>query len=427
MHSYMSNILYHNRVLAAIKAMEVGIVGIEVSNDGARQLFLTLGQTTLQNFLVFAVRGEILVLFDRVIRKGTEVFKVSAHGAQAVLVGRPVVFGLAAKGDNGVRRVIEMLKAELKLTMALSGLWLSCGLAGQASGLPELMAWIAPELNCGLIGVTLLVKVKQQPVAMKLFLAAAVAAVDVAEAVIVVAVVVIVAAVIVAVAAAAADVIAVAAAAAGSYSDSSLPSSLLFQVPSSFSFAASGAAAAAAAAAAVAAAAAATVAAAAAAVDAAAAVVDVAVAAAVDSVDAVVATSGAEEKRACLPYERVDLTKAPLVTFETVNYVDESRHVDFAAAAAVVVAVVVAAAEERAVGLLVVVLQALKPQTRDFGRSVMPEDFQEELPTIVDSDIDLSLDISSSRDVAPHEQPLDDHVYQSTIPLLAKKPRIVVD
>ncbi|CAK7324648.1 unnamed protein product, partial [Dovyalis caffra] len=45
----------------------------------------------------------------------------------------------------------------------------------------------------------------------------------------------------------------------------------------------------------------------------------------------------------------------------------------------------------------------------------------EELPTIVDSDIDLSLNISSSRDVAPHERPLDDHVYQSTILLPAKK------
>jgi hypothetical protein len=71
--------------------------------------------------------------------------------------------------------------------------------------------------------------------------------------------------------------------------------------------------------------------------------------------------------------------EAPLVTSETVNFAVELRHVDFVAAAAVAVAVaaVDAAAEENAVDLVVVVLQALKPQTQDFGRSVRPEDFQE--------------------------------------------------
>jgi hypothetical protein len=73
--------------------------------------------------------------------------------------------------------------------------------------------------------------------------------------------------------------------------------------------------------------------------------------------------------------------EAPLVTSETVNFAVELRHVDFVAAAAVAVAVAVAAvdaaAEENAVDLVVVVLQALKPQTQDFGRSVRPEDFQE--------------------------------------------------
>jgi len=71
--------------------------------------------------------------------------------------------------------------------------------------------------------------------------------------------------------------------------------------------------------------------------------------------------------------------EAPLVTSETVNFAVELRHVDFVAAAAVAVAAaaVDAAAEENAVDLVVVVLQALKPQTQDFGRSVRPEDFQE--------------------------------------------------
>jgi len=100
------------------------------------------------------------------------------------------------------------------------------------------------------------------------------------------------------------------------------------------------------------------------------------------------AAAAAEEEKACLPCDyptaclnllqlhlnqRVNLMEAPLVTSETVNFAVELRHVDFVAAAAVAVD---AAAEENAVDLVVVVLQALKPQTQDFGRSVRPEDFQ---------------------------------------------------
>ncbi|GFY97217.1 aldolase-type TIM barrel family protein [Actinidia rufa] len=71
--------------------------------------------------VIHAVGGKIPVLFDGGIRRGTDVFKALALGAQAVMVGRPIIFGLAAKGEHGVRRVIEMLKDELELTMALSG------------------------------------------------------------------------------------------------------------------------------------------------------------------------------------------------------------------------------------------------------------------------------------------------------------------
>ncbi|XP_018835020.1 peroxisomal (S)-2-hydroxy-acid oxidase GLO4-like isoform X2 [Juglans regia] len=125
----------------AIKAMEVGVDGIIVSNHGARQLDYTpaticvleellnhetyaLGhvlQTSLFRHVVHAVGGKVPVLFDGGVRRGTDVFKALALGAQAVLVGRPVVYGLAAKGEYGVKRVIEMLKDELELTMTLSG------------------------------------------------------------------------------------------------------------------------------------------------------------------------------------------------------------------------------------------------------------------------------------------------------------------
>ncbi|KAJ7951478.1 Peroxisomal (S)-2-hydroxy-acid oxidase [Quillaja saponaria] len=105
----------------AIKAVEVGVSGIVVSNHGARQLDYSPATISVLEEVVHAVRGKIPVLFDGGIRRGTDVFKALALGAQAVLVGRPVIFGLAAKGEYGVKRVIDMLKDELELTMALSG------------------------------------------------------------------------------------------------------------------------------------------------------------------------------------------------------------------------------------------------------------------------------------------------------------------
>ncbi|KAJ8774242.1 hypothetical protein K2173_009673 [Erythroxylum novogranatense] len=105
----------------ALKALEVGVAGIIVSNHGARQLDYSPATIEVLEEVVQAVGGKVPVLVDGGIRRGTDVFKALALGAQAVLVGRPVVFGLASKGEDGVRRVIEMLKDELELTMALTG------------------------------------------------------------------------------------------------------------------------------------------------------------------------------------------------------------------------------------------------------------------------------------------------------------------
>ncbi|GLU14209.1 hypothetical protein SLE2022_307930 [Rubroshorea leprosula] len=105
----------------AIKSLEVGVDGIVVSNHGARQLDYAPATVSVLEEVVHAVGGKIPVLFDGGIRRGTDIFKALALGAQAVLIGRPVVFGLAAKGEYGVRRVVNMLKDELELTMALSG------------------------------------------------------------------------------------------------------------------------------------------------------------------------------------------------------------------------------------------------------------------------------------------------------------------
>ncbi|TYH67480.1 hypothetical protein ES332_D06G190400v1 [Gossypium tomentosum] len=103
------------------RAVEVGVDGIVVSNHGARQLDYAPPTISVLEEVVGAVKGKVPVLFDGGIRRGTDVLKALALGAQAVLIGRLAVYGLAAKGEYGVKRVIEMLRDELELTMALSG------------------------------------------------------------------------------------------------------------------------------------------------------------------------------------------------------------------------------------------------------------------------------------------------------------------
>ncbi|KAG5405756.1 hypothetical protein IGI04_011875 [Brassica rapa subsp. trilocularis] len=105
----------------ALKAVEAGVDGIVVSNHGGRQLDYSPATITVLEEVVHVVKGRIPVLLDGGVRRGTDVFKALALGAQAVLIGRPIVYGLAAKGEDGVKKVIEMLKNEFELTMALSG------------------------------------------------------------------------------------------------------------------------------------------------------------------------------------------------------------------------------------------------------------------------------------------------------------------
>ncbi|XP_013736232.2 peroxisomal (S)-2-hydroxyacid oxidase GLO3-like isoform X1 [Brassica napus] len=105
----------------ALKAVEAGVDGIIVSNHGGRQLDYSPATITVLEEVVHVVKGRIPVLLDGGVRRGTDVFKALALGAKAVLIGRPIVYGLAAKGEDGVKKVIEMLKNEFELTMALSG------------------------------------------------------------------------------------------------------------------------------------------------------------------------------------------------------------------------------------------------------------------------------------------------------------------
>lgn len=102
-------------------AIQAGFAGIIVSNHGARQLDFVSSSIVALEEVTKAVRGRVPVLFDGGIRRGTDVFKALAIGAQAVLVGRPIIYGLAVKGESGVKKVLEMLQDELELAMSLSG------------------------------------------------------------------------------------------------------------------------------------------------------------------------------------------------------------------------------------------------------------------------------------------------------------------
>jgi 4-hydroxymandelate oxidase len=102
-------------------AAKHGVDGIVVSNHGGRQLDTTLPAIEALPDVVEAVAGRCEVYMDGGIRRGTDVLKALALGARAVLLGRPVLWGLAANGAAGVRHVLEMLRDELELAMVLSG------------------------------------------------------------------------------------------------------------------------------------------------------------------------------------------------------------------------------------------------------------------------------------------------------------------
>jgi isopentenyl diphosphate isomerase/L-lactate dehydrogenase-like FMN-dependent dehydrogenase len=102
-------------------AVEHGVDGIVVSNHGGRQLDGSPAALDALVEVVEAVEGRCEVLMDGGIRRGTDVLKAVALGARAVLVARPVAWGLAAAGEAGVAHVVEILREELDLAMALCG------------------------------------------------------------------------------------------------------------------------------------------------------------------------------------------------------------------------------------------------------------------------------------------------------------------
>lgn len=105
----------------ALKAYEYGTKGIIVSNHGGRQLDGAIATFKALPEIVAAVGNNIDILVDGGIRRGTDIFKALALGAKAVLIGRPILWGLAVEGRKGVAHILELLQEELDLAMALSG------------------------------------------------------------------------------------------------------------------------------------------------------------------------------------------------------------------------------------------------------------------------------------------------------------------
>ncbi len=105
----------------AMRAVEHGADGVVVSNHGGRATETGRGTIEALGEVVDAVGGRIPVFIDGGFRRGTDVFKALALGARGVGIGRPYVWGLSAFGQDGVERVLDILHAELRLTMRQCG------------------------------------------------------------------------------------------------------------------------------------------------------------------------------------------------------------------------------------------------------------------------------------------------------------------
>jgi 4-hydroxymandelate oxidase len=105
----------------AVRSVEHGARGIVVSNHGGRQLDTAPATIDVLGAIATAVAGRAEILVDGGFRRGTDVVKALALGARAVMVGRPILWGLAAAGEVGVTQVLELLRDELDTALALCG------------------------------------------------------------------------------------------------------------------------------------------------------------------------------------------------------------------------------------------------------------------------------------------------------------------
>jgi 4-hydroxymandelate oxidase len=120
----------------ALQAVRHGARGVIVSNHGGRQLDGAPATIEALPAVVQALGERVPVLVDGGIRRGTDVLKAIALGATAVLVGRPILWGLATGGEGGVTEALEMLRKEFDLAMALSGCTKLDEISGDLLGQP---------------------------------------------------------------------------------------------------------------------------------------------------------------------------------------------------------------------------------------------------------------------------------------------------
>jgi len=105
----------------AERALSLGADGVVVSNHGGRALDSSMATLDALPAVVSAVGGKMTIMLDSGVRRGSDVVKAVALGADAVLAGRAALYGLGAAGEAGVSRTLELLKAETARTMAMLG------------------------------------------------------------------------------------------------------------------------------------------------------------------------------------------------------------------------------------------------------------------------------------------------------------------
>jgi 4-hydroxymandelate oxidase len=119
----------------ALQAVEAGVAGLIVSNHGGRQVDTTPSALEVLPEIVDAVDGRVEILMDGGIRRGTDLIKALALGAKAALVGRPLIWGLAQDGEAGAYAIMDILRTEFDLSLAL------CGCHNVAELSPDILHW----------------------------------------------------------------------------------------------------------------------------------------------------------------------------------------------------------------------------------------------------------------------------------------------
>jgi isopentenyl diphosphate isomerase/L-lactate dehydrogenase-like FMN-dependent dehydrogenase len=102
-------------------AADMGVEGILVSTHGGRQLDQTMGAIEMVPEIVEAVNGNCEVYLDSGVRRGSDVLKALAMGVKAVGIGRPLFWGLATEGEDGVHNILELLREEVGRVMDFCG------------------------------------------------------------------------------------------------------------------------------------------------------------------------------------------------------------------------------------------------------------------------------------------------------------------